>query len=233
MSFVGDLERLFASSLYPLRLPIAIILAVVFALVARRAYRERWDLVARRHPRRATAIIVPLLAVGLPLGWYFASPLFITVELNEPAPIVSAAQDQVSTTGSSASSSPAGSEPTASPTDTPAAEPTAQRTKRSGEFTGADEFHFGHGTAMVIEATPGTYVVRFENFSVRNGPDLYVYLSPSADGYASGAIEVGRLEATDGNFNQDVPTGTDVSKVKSVVIWCKQFSVQFAVAPLG
>ncbi len=72
--------------------------------------------------------------------------------------------------------------------------------------------------------------MRFEDFAVRNGPDLYVYLSPRADGYAKGAIELGRLRATDGSFNTKVPDGTDVSGAKSVVVWCKQFSVLFAVA---
>ena len=77
---------------------------------------------------------------------------------------------------------------------------------------------------------PGTFVVRLQDFEVRNGPDLYVYLSPSADGYADGVIELGRLKADRGNQNYDVPAGLDPASVASVVIWCKQFSVQFAVA---
>jgi hypothetical protein len=104
---------------------------------------------------------------------------------------------------------------------------------RSGTFTGADEFHFGNGTATLVETSPGSWVVRFEDFSVRNGPDLYVYLSPDSQGYDTGAVELGRLKATDGSFNTDVPAGTNVSAMRSVVIWCKQFAVQFAVAPLS
>jgi hypothetical protein len=76
-------------------------------------------------------------------------------------------------------------------------------------------------------------VVRFDDFSVRNGPDLYVYLSPDPKGYAKGAVELGRLKATDGEFNTMVPAGTDIAALRSVVIWCKQFAVQFAVAPLA
>jgi hypothetical protein len=67
---------------------------------------------------------------------------------------------------------------------------------------------------------------------VRNGPDLFVYLSPSADGYARGAIELGRLKADRGNQNYEVPAGADVTGAKSVVIWCKQFAHLFATAPL-
>ena len=75
--------------------------------------------------------------------------------------------------------------------------------------------------------------MRFEDFSVRNGPDLYVYLSPDPDGYDEQAVELGVLKATDGNYNMDVPAGTDVSELHSVVVWCKQFAVLFAVAPLS
>lgn len=102
----------------------------------------------------------------------------------------------------------------------------------AGTFTGADEFHFGRGTAKLIETEPGRFVVRLEKFEVRNGPDLFVYLSPSADGYAKGAIEIGRLKADKGNQNYELPAGTDVSSAASIVIWCRQFSVLFATAPL-
>ena len=75
--------------------------------------------------------------------------------------------------------------------------------------------------------------MRFDDFAVRNGPDLFVYLSPDPDGYVDGAIEVARLKADRGSFNTPVPTGTDLSDVRSVLIWCKQFSHLFAVATLG
>jgi len=60
-----------------------------------------------------------------------------------------------------------------------------------------------------------------------------VYLSPDGGGYADGAIELGRLKADRGNQNYEVPAGTDLSNVASVVIWCRQFSVLFATAPLS
>jgi len=59
-----------------------------------------------------------------------------------------------------------------------------------------------------------------------------VYLSPDPAGYVRSAVELGRLKATDGDFNTRVPAGTNVSRLRSVVIWCKQFAVQFAVAEL-
>ncbi len=103
----------------------------------------------------------------------------------------------------------------------------------SGRLSGADEFHFASGEVLLIETAADTYVLRFERISVRNGPDLFVYLSPSPDGYADDAIELGKLKASDGSFNYEVPAGTDISRFKSAVIWCRAFSVQFAAAPLA
>jgi hypothetical protein len=110
--------------------------------------------------------------------------------------------------------------------------PFAPVTIASGRFRGTDDFHFGRGTATIVETEPGRYHLRLEAFSVRNGPDLYVYLSPDDADYADGALEVGRLKATDGAFGYDLPAGTDPADFASAIIWCKQFSHLFAVAPL-
>jgi hypothetical protein len=101
----------------------------------------------------------------------------------------------------------------------------------TGEFSGTDDFHFGRGTATIIELEPGRYHLRLEEFSVRNGPDLFVYLSPDADGYDEDALELGRLKATDGSFGYDLPDGADPSAYRSAIIWCKQFAHLFATAP--
>ena len=103
----------------------------------------------------------------------------------------------------------------------------------TGTFSGADEFHFGGGTVSVVEVGPDEYSLRFEDFSVRNGPDLFVYLSPDPDGYVEGSYQVGRLRATDGSFVEELNVGAPGDTARSVVIWCKQFGVLFAVAPLG
>lgn len=220
MKWIGELERTFATSLYPLRVPIAIALLLGLLALAFVARRRRWLDAARRHPARTVVLAIVLLAVGAPTGWYLGSPLFIRTALVEAAPPAAPAVAQPS---------PIDPRGTLAPTT----RPPALASPRSGTFTGADDFHFAGGTAQLIETAPGTWIVRFEDFSVRNGPDLYVYLSPAAEGYADGVVELGPLKATDGAFNTPVPAGTDVRELRSVVIWCKQFSVQFAVAPLS
>ncbi len=114
----------------------------------------------------------------------------------------------------------------------PAASTFVAHALTSGEFRGTDDFHFGKGTASIVETAPGTYVLRLADFSVRNGPDLYVYLSPDASQYVDGSLELGKLKATDGAFSYELPAGTDPTGFKSALIWCKQFSELFAVAPL-
>jgi hypothetical protein len=228
MTIFGDLERLIAEDLYPYRWPITIAFVLAIAAAAVFAYRMGWHMIAWRH-RLATGVIAAvLLAVAIPAGDYLLSPLWERSHLEEDSPLVMASDDM----GGSDSATP-----TAKPQPSPAAtdEPTPPfepRVTHSGEFSGADDFHFGRGKALLIETEPGVYTLRFEEFSVRNGPDLFVYLSPSAEGNAEGAINLGGLKATDGAFNYDVPDGTDLARFKSAIVWCRQFSVLFAVAPL-
>lgn len=204
MSFFGELERFFATVIFPNRGLVAVGLLVVVVAFAVLARRGRWDRIVRAHPRPALAILVVVLAVGLPVTWVLASPLFIRSELVEPDPAAGA--------GATAA---------------------AGTTVLAGEVVGADDFHTGSGRVAIIEVAPGTHVLRFEDFSVLNGPDLHVYLSPDPSGYAVGAVDLGKLKATDGAFNYDLPAGTDLATVRSVVIWCQPFEVQFAHAELG
>ena len=229
MEIIGDLERAFAAAIYPNRVVVAIAALAVLVALAVIARRRAWASVVRRHPRRSGALLVPVLAVTMPLGWYLASPLVLSSTIDEPVPAVATAVSP------RPSLSPAASAPIA-PRSGPAATPAPTQTPApllalSGTFMGTDEFHFGRGTARLIEIGQGQFVVRLEDFAVRNGPDLYLYLSPSARGYQKGSIEVGRLKADKGNQNYELPAGTDVSSARSVVIWCRQFSVLFATAP--
>ena len=219
MEWIGDLERAFAAVVYPNRVVIAIAGAVALVVLAWVAWRRGWARVLQAHPRATAVSVAALFAIGAPVAWYLASPLFISSRLDEPAPVVIGGAMPAPARASPAS-------PPASPSGPPLGE-------RLGEFMGADEFHFGRGTARLIETAPGTWVLRLEEFHVRNGPDLFVYLSESPDGYAKGGLELGPLKADRGNQNYDVPVDTEVGAFRSVVIWCRAFSVQFASARLS
>jgi hypothetical protein len=237
MNLFGDLERFFATVIWPNRVPLLVATialgTVVFILAWRAGWIARVATTARRHPGRSALAAGLALALVVPLGWYLASPLFLRTELVEDLPIAVAAP----------SSSPApGGTPTASPTPTNDAGPTVDPSQApssgplvvaSGSFQDADDFHRGSGEARIVEIAPGRYVLRFEGFSVTNGPDLHVYVSPDPDGYAAGSLDLGKLKATDGSFNHELPDGFEPASWASVVIWCEPFAVQFAHAPLG
>ncbi len=244
---LGRFEELFSEVVYPVW-PLWLAGAVIaIALGAFAAHRLGWYEVAFRHRFLSAGILAAVLAIGIPTGWYTVSPLFERETVCEASPLAGAgagsekcegtalaAAEGTATPAPAATTAPAqptqeAEQATIAPTQAPAFEPVVAA---QGEFQGADDFHFGRGNAVLIETAPETYVLRFEEFSVRNGPDLFVYLSPSADGYADGALELGELKGTDGAFNYEVPPGTDVSRFKSAVIWCKAFSVVFATATL-
>jgi hypothetical protein len=238
MPSIGDIANDIAHTLYEFRIPVAIGSIALALLAVVVAYRLGWIAAARRHPRRTGVVAAVALAVALPVGWYLGSPIFIRTSLVEAGPTVPAAPAIPSVPSVSAVPSiapapsvvPPGS-PTAPPT--PSAPPFTPTTLASGEFSGTDDFHFGRGTASIVEVEPGRYHLRLEDFSVRNGPDLFVYLSPDADGYADDALDLGKLKATDGSFGYDLPDGVDPARFRSALIWCKQFSHLFAVAPFG
>ncbi len=170
-----------------------------------------------------------------------------TVETSDPVPTIEPTQESAVelTIEPEAEPTPdptveAVAEPTLEPAPEPEPEPTVEPTLEvftprlvsSGPLTGADEFHFAEGTVQLIETEPGIYVVRLESFSVRNGPDLFVYLTESPDEITDSSINLGDLRATDGSINYSVPPGTDISQYQGVVIWCRAFSVFFGSAPL-
>ncbi len=232
MPSIGDLANDLAQAVYQNRIPVAIgSIAVAVALVIL-ALRLGWVAAARRHPGRTGVVVVIALLVALPVGWYLGSPIIVRTSLVEALPL-SAPVPSAAPAASPLSTSPAS--PAAPRPAATAATPTpfAATTIASGEFSGTDDFHFGSGTASIVEIEPGRYHLRLEDFSVRNGPDLYVYLSPSADGWTEDALELGLLKATDGSFGYDLPAGTDPGAFQSAIIWCKQFSHLFAVAPFG
>jgi len=102
---------------------------------------------------------------------------------------------------------------------------------KQGNFVDADFFHKGTGKAYILEYPDGKRILRFEEFEVVNGPDVYVYFSPainpSGDLKSLGDfIDLGRLKGNVGNQNYELPD-IDLEKYNSIVLWCKRFGVLF------
>lgn len=185
------------------------------------------------------AVGVIVVIGGLALAWWLVSPLFLNQTVDESFPITANATlppnltrpQAEATMVSAAQLEQAMTEPMPESAEAPVA-------VRRGSFRDADSFHKGSGEAVLYRQPDGSYLLRLENFTVTNGPDLFVYFSPSADpktaaeAVSSGYIELARLKGNRGSQNYEIPATLDLSGQNSVVIWCRAFGVLFSVAPL-
>jgi len=79
--------------------------------------------------------------------------------------------------------------------------------------------------------TDGKKYIRFEDdFTVTNGPDLFVYLGNN--GQYDADTNLGRLKGNVGSQNYEVPAEIDVSQYSEVWVWCRAFFVPFGHAVL-
>ncbi len=125
---------------------------------------------------------------------------------------------------------------------TATAEPVAQAPANSplvigqGQFVDGDAFHKGSGTATLFQGPDSAYLLRLDDFVVTNGPDLHVLLStnPTPTDHASldTYLDLGSLKGNIGDQNYTLPTGTDATQYKSVIIYCLPFQIIFATATL-
>jgi hypothetical protein len=232
---LGRFEEVFSDLVYPvwpLWLAALVALLVATGIVA---YRLRWHRFAVQHRLLTGISLAVLVAIAAPVGWYTLSPLWERNTVCEASPIPGAGAGSVECEDLAvAATMPPG--PAASTTAAPSAAPTVAPTfqtavTRQGEWVSGDDFHFARGKALIIETEPGKYVLRVEDFSVRNGPDVFVLLSPT-NAYDGAALNLGSLKGTDGAFNYEIPEGTDVSQYMSAIIWCRKFDVLFGHAEL-
>ncbi|MEO0561794.1 MAG: DM13 domain-containing protein [Chloroflexota bacterium] len=116
--------------------------------------------------------------------------------------------------------------------DMPEDEPTVLFT---GSFNEFDPLHRGNGTATIYELADGSRVLRFEDFSTTNGPDLRVRLVTSVPANirqdaTENHIELGPLKGNVGNQNYVIPDDVDLSIFEAALIYCYPFGINFTVA---
>jgi len=236
MEIFGDLERIIAEDLYPYRWALSIATLLVLAAVAWLTHRAGWIAAggrwARRRPLLAGASAALVAIVVLPTFWVLASPLWTRTTLIEDSPLaVVAATTEMAGTSEATSMAPMAETPMtdASPTSEVMAgtatsgampEVVLPRLALEGTWLGADDFHFAEGRALIVETAPGVFTLRVEDFSIRNGPDLFVYVSPDPTGGIEGGVKLGELKATDGAFNYEIPAGVTLEQLRSAVVWC-------------
>ncbi len=202
-----------------------------------------------------TSGVVIIISV---IAYYLASPLFVSTEVNEslPASIMksnayqkfitmseeekmlaakqmsSEERDQIMTDASKVNNSiDETMDVVQQQQQQQTPNTTTANTLRTGSFVGVgDGIHNAEGMVKVIPLNNGNNILRLENLRATNGPDLYVYLA--TDKTNSDSISLGKLKANNGNQNYNVPSGTDLAKYDTVLIWCRPFSVLFGSAKL-
>ena len=109
------------------------------------------------------------------------------------------------------------------------------KTLFTGKFHG--KVHKTEGRATVYQEADGKLVLRLKGFKTSNGPDVHVILvatKGSSDDVRSNTerIELGKLKGNEGDQNYEIPEGTDLTKFRTVAIYCVRFNANFGVAPL-
>jgi len=151
-------------------------------------------------------IAIPVLAIALFTAWYEFRPerLVVNVRVNEGFP---------ATEGASSA-----------------------KIMESGTLYGV--MHPTTGSATIYRLERGDRVLRFTNFRTSNGPDVHVYLVAADDArdnasvLRAGFIDLGTIKGNIGDQNYALGADVDLSKYRTVSVWCKRFSINFGVAPL-
>lgn len=174
------------------------------------------------------AVAVVMLAVGL---WAFQPwKAFTSSTIDEPLPGV-AAEDPTGADQSGAG------DPTEQAGQGEQGEQLPELTVLA-EGTFVTQEHDTSGTAKVLELADGSRVLRLEGFATSDGPDVHVWLTDQEAGgdmdkYDDGdVVKLGKLKATNGNQNYQIPAGAELAGLRSAVIWCDRFDVAFGSAAL-
>ena len=116
------------------------------------------------------------------------------------------------------------------------AEPASPAILAKGSFVaGSTAGDQAEGTATIYTLADGKRVLRLENFRTSNGPDLVAALhtgaNPETDDGSYFTLE--GIKGNQGDQNYELPADLDVSKYRSVVIWCRTFNIVFGYATLA
>jgi hypothetical protein len=107
----------------------------------------------------------------------------------------------------------------------------------SGSFHSV--IHPTQGTATIYQIGNSSRVLRFTNFKTTNGPNVHVYMVAADDAKdnasvrRAGFIDLGPIKGNVGDQNYTFGPEVDLSKYRSVSVWCKRFSLNFGTAPLA
>lgn len=187
-------------------------------------------------------LLIIFVVVIVWIAYYLISPLFITVEVQEELPdniVTEKVEDNL------AVDVPSGVEKLTE-------EEKEEMEKQEDEFIDVEveviepmpedviptaftimhtAGHPAEGTVRILETTDGGTIIRYEDFSTINGPQLHLYLAKDLE--ANEFVDLGPVKGTKGNINYEVPEDVDISEYKYVMYWCVPFRVLFNFAEIN
>jgi pentapeptide MXKDX repeat protein len=109
------------------------------------------------------------------------------------------------------------------------------KTLFTGKFHG--KVHKTEGRATVYQEADGKLALRLTGFKTSNGPDVHVVLVAAYEDTNSfksdtEKVELGKMKGNEGDQNYEIPAGTDLTKFRTVSIYCVRFNANFGAAPL-
>ena len=174
----------------------------------------------------AVVLLVVALAVFQP--WL----LFVSTTVDDALPTVAPQTTAASSATPTASASTA-------PTVKPTPSPTAPIVLAQGTFISHE--HQTTGTAKIIKLADGSRILRLENLSTSNGPQVEVWLSDQPviegrDGWFvfkdGNHLSLGAIKGNRGNQNYPIPDSVNLADYSAVTLWCARFYVSFGAAEL-
>ncbi len=110
--------------------------------------------------------------------------------------------------------------------------PTNSETTTMGTFV--SYAHNLSGQAILHIDSAGATVLRFENYTMSEGPDVHVYISKTNNFTAANVIEVTKLNTgfANNDVNFDFMSSVYTSEYKFVLVYCVKYSSLFGFTEL-
>jgi hypothetical protein len=91
------------------------------------------------------------------------------------------------------------------------------------------------GQAQLVQAPGGTVSLEVDEFWVAPGaPDVRLYISSSADGEVDESTEdLGPVPDNTAVLSRQIPTDFDLADARSIVVYCRVYSVLFGYGTLA
>ncbi|MEM7098365.1 MAG: DM13 domain-containing protein [Pseudomonadota bacterium] len=86
------------------------------------------------------------------------------------------------------------------------------------------------GDWQIVEKDGNYFIELGDNFKAKKGPDVKIFLSPTAaddvtgDNAVNGSVFVTQISNFEGGARFAIPSGTDISRFESLVFHCEAFS---------